>query len=1251
LNHLSDTQVRVLRPVAPPPERPESPRFEIFHDVLAAAVLDWRRRYQHKIDQHKAARKAAEAEQRQRLEERARLAGRLRWAVAALAVLFLVAATMGLLAWRNEGIASVARALADQQRLVAQKQAQLAGASEIQARIERDEAQKQKAEAEKQRQAAERLRHEADHQREIAFARELSAEANDSLDSDADRSLWLAFTAVLRQPAVPQAEQALHRAIAAARSGLTLTGHAAVAGASLSPDGTFLVAAFEDGTLRVWDLAQARSTLLRAAHRAIRDRDRETIRAAFVRNGAQVLSAGPEGALQLSDASSGRQLDRPPHAGVFRDFAVSSDGLRLAVPFPDGKVAVWDLPGGQKILEFSAHEKAVRALAFSRDGKRLATAGLDSGPDATARVWDLDSRELVAAMAGHTQNILAVAFSPDGRLLATGGQDRTARAWHASSGQLLRTLTGHTDDVSGVAFSPDGSLLATASFDKTAKLWEVGPYQEVLHLPGHADQLTGVLFHPDGARIVTTSRDKTIRIWNIASDQDLLTLTGPRSQVRSLAFSADGRRLAGGYLNGTVKVWDVASGWDSLTLQHPGGSYAARFSPDGAQLTTAGSSTLVWDLASGRIASRGPGARTVSGFAFHPDGRVVYGDSDGVFFSRPGDQRDPDFLAVPNVRTLAVSPDGAFLATGSTDFATGRVQLWRPPARRPVWVSEPISAVDAVAFSPDGRYLASGHRDGRAVLWDVRSGKPAHLLAGHNGWVLGVAFAPDGKRFATASMDKTVKLWDLATGKEILTLTGHSDRATLLAFSPDGRLLASAGYDGSIRLYAAGASALLALARARLNRGPSAEECGRYFSEAECRRLIPAFASLVKGRELARAGSLVGAVEALRSAQRSEPALAFDAPAEARRLAAEGLLAAGRNLARAGNVTRAAGLLQQAKELNPDLGLDPKAMATRLAVLRLDADARSLARVGDLEAAVERFERARQLDSTRTFDPRAEAGTLAAGPLIAEARALAMAGNVDGAISLFRRAQALSPKSVSNPEQEARSLAANSFLSRGRNLADAGDYQAAAATLERALHLNPGLKLDPAAEARRRAASFYVENGHTNARLGNAGEALSSYRKALELNPSLKLDPQTELNRNRAESLLQQALEYAQRGNFSDAAAWFGAVRKLDPVPKIAASRWNHFCWEGALAGAAAEVLFACDQAVTLQNGHPPYRDSRGVARALTGKTQEAIEDLTAALEADRDEEWKDQRRRWITALRAGRNPFSPEEINTLRDD
>jgi uncharacterized protein with WD repeat len=190
------------------------------------------------------------------------------------------------------------------------------------------------------------------------------------------------------------------------------------------------------------------------------------------------------------------------------------------------------------------------------------------------------------------------------------------------------------------------------------------------------------------------------------------------------------------------------------------------------------------------------------------------------------------------------------------------------------------------------------------------------------------------------------------------------------------------------------------------------------------------------------------------------------------------------------------------------------------------------------------------------------------------------------------------------------------------------------------------------------AAPFLVKEGEGQATAGNIDEAITTFRKALKWNPNLELDPEAEARRLAAPALartlarkqVDKAEELIKQGEVEQALAAYAEVQKLDPNLKISRESWNTLCWLGSLHGHAADVIDACEKAVALDPENGGSRDSRGLARALSGNRAGAIEDFEAFVAWSDNEEDRLKRQRWINDLRAGKNPFTPEEIKALLD-
>ncbi|MCK2241418.1 MULTISPECIES: helix-turn-helix domain-containing protein [unclassified Crossiella] len=376
-----------------------------------------------------------------------------------------------------------------------------------------------------------------------------------------------------------------------------LTARGPVSAIAYSQDGRRLVVADETHTL--WQVSEGVPRTVPAPDVLVRG-------LAFGPDPDRVVLGANDGVLRVLDLVAGREIERLRQPNRVRAIAFDRAGRLLASSSSGGRSYLWHEPLGSPV----GRDSEIDGVFGHPGSNLLATTGVQ---DPRVRLWRTDWSGLLplGTLSGHTGAVQHVAFSADGRRLATGSRDRTVRLWDLGDPAHpveLSTLDGYRETVGRVAFSPDGTLLASGDDAGDLVLWNVADPRRPRRLAILADNfrtVNAVAFSPDGRSLASGNTDRSIRLWDLAdpgNPQQTAKITGFREAVLGVAFSPDGRTLAGAGLDQTVRLWTVTdparpAGLATVT-GHLGPVHTAEFSPDGRTLvtTSADRTARLWDL-------------------------------------------------------------------------------------------------------------------------------------------------------------------------------------------------------------------------------------------------------------------------------------------------------------------------------------------------------------------------------------------------------------------------------------------------------------------------------------------------------------------------------------------------------------------------------------------------------------------------------------------------------------------------------
>jgi RNA polymerase sigma factor (sigma-70 family) len=578
---------------------------------------------------------------------------------------------------------------------------------------------------------------------------------------------------------------------------------------AFAPDGKSVAIGGEDCIIHRIDSSSGKEFQRFAGHREANDQHgiyRGIRGVAFTSDGSKLISWGSDNTVRVWEAKSGKELRQlGPHELGEKNWYISGlspDGKLLAVSKNEPQhtpLHLWKLETGKEIPQ-RTYPNASGGVAFSPNSKILAISEASQVRPGRIVLWDVESGKELAASPSQKGWVEGMAFSADGKTLASAGFGLTRlgsriHLWDVASMKELRvtpTLPSPFSSSFQLAFSPDGRTLVSRGHEAHVRLFDVASGQERTLPEGPPRAIHSLAWSPD-AKLVTSIFGNKIWFWSATTGKLVRKIECPWHYVSAAAFSADGKSFVSVSGNGTVCLWDTVTGKEQRRMETLKGQFIlAGLSPSGETIALWGHETpqaiFLWNIHTGKkrgeinVLPEEPGVRqSLYAILFSTDGKSLYACSGTHLNILRWDVASGKELRSfgkhnGGVNGIALSPDGRSIAALSLG---GSLYVWETATGQARLLAKDVGFATSISFSPDGRLLAL-----------TNSGN-SRLITGpnHKTVVQGV------------ENREQVRLVRIADGKVIRRFTGHLGGIDCVSFSPDGRMLASGGQDTTVLLW------------------------------------------------------------------------------------------------------------------------------------------------------------------------------------------------------------------------------------------------------------------------------------------------------------------------------------------------------------------------------------------------------------------------------------------------------------------
>jgi WD40 repeat protein len=980
-------------------------------------------------------------------------------------------------------------------------------------------------------------------------------------------------------------------------------------------------------------------------------------RVRFSPNGQVIVTGYARGQIEFRNLS-GKLLDTWEHpsligvnASLITSIVFSPDGVYVATASQGGTIRIWD-QSGRLLQEFYGHTGQVLDLDFSPAGTEL----ISSGSDKTLRIWSFDN-PVNSILQEHETGVDQIRFSPDSTRIATGSREPAIRLW-TNDGVLIqllqkRELTRSERDLLDARRQAYGQYIPpnnlAVNFSSDSELVAVSNGKDIQVITSQGELVTtfkgsspsaqaGVAFSSNSKLLVWASNDYTeeeytVRIWN-TNGKEIAVLSGHTDVIQDISLSQDGKIIATADRN-SVRLWQV----DGRLLQRiPMESSAItsiKFSPDSKSIviSTGDGELQILDLVGNpQITIQNDSDSSVSDFDLDPDGKLIaVAREDGQVALWDMNGQEINILQghSDSVKSVRFSPNGKLIASASQD---NTIRIWELNGTEVAVIPAHEEDIDSVNFSPNSRLLVSASEDGMAKVWNMEGELKTTIKFGS---IVGgyAAFSPNGRMIVTVG--NTVNLWKI-NGKRIHELNGHTRDLQQLVFVDHSQTLMSTD-SFSIKFWNIAGTLVDTLQLFH----PGDDDTNSSFdplpTTSDLKNNLHADnisdIAISQNAKVIASASADNTVKLWKRNGSLIATLAHDDQVLSVAFSPDGKLLV------SGGLDKSLRLWNQHGEYLGLVGIHESPIISITfspdGQIITSADAGGKVSFWDTDdrALLETLRFSQGVDAVN-FSPNNDVLAIATGNIVS-----LLPLNIDTLLTYgcyWVKDYLRNPQADLSRKERRLCEGVQTLIPQGELLARQGKVEAAIEIFDMVAKQHS--VLDSSRNWGRSAAPprFYLD-----------------FRRGLS-----DIDPEQKVQWLAASSLLDQGMDLAKDGEINQAIQNYQNAQVWNSTLRISALHWNSICWYGSLYGYAEQVIDYCEQAVSLDPQNGSWRDSRGVARAITGDLEGAIYDFEYYIDSIENqtneglidyEKFKQQREGWIESLVEGNNPFSPEELQRLR--